>query len=352
MDITESVFDYELIRRFSNTHRTLGYIVEELNRGLSFSISRNRERVVRIQGKRKYWVRCEIEGDLLRLFVDDDFFYSDCIIEQILTSLWANLLDFCGLRLFDFSLSRKIIERLLQPVPCNAPVLVKEGPYFGIVLKPSNALTLQEKIKIATDFARLGGSFIKEDETYLVDKKRITSESRKIQEEINNAATNSFYVPNITPYITDYSFINELSYSGVKVVMVNFLIAGLPTLKKVRENCRSLLFWGHRVGYETIKRYISMRAVGLLSSYCGINLIHVGTPLLLKDMSIKRTLNIVEGIRYVNKSTLPVFTKTSAEIVPDLRRIFSDNIVIMACGSLRKKGELDYRRMENWLSMG
>ncbi len=348
----KSVFQYKIIDNRKLLKEIVEKQSEELNRGLAFIISQTDEKVVTLSGEWEGWVTTTVRGNNVYVYVDDRFFSDGCILEQILTSLWTNLLDFGEIRLEEFKLSDEL-HSLLIPDNLNKPSIQEllriNGPYFGTVFKPSFALSLFEKINIAQKFASKGGFFLKEDETYLIEKSKLLKESESIQRAMNTVSDHCLYVPNVTSHILDDHLYQELREIGIKIVMVNYLITGFPTVYKVLKRNKDMLFWGHRVGYKSIERYISMKAVALLAIYSGMSVIHIGHPFFSADNSIKERLSILRAMDEVNPDVIPVFTKSSSQGVPNLLRLFGKNIIIMACGSIRTNGYLDWGKIEKWI---
>ena len=354
MSSNKSVFQYKIIGTHQSSKEIVEKINEELNRGLCFIVSQNDEKVVTLAGEWKEWVTTLSRGNNIYIYVNDGFF-SCCVLEQILTSLWANLLDFGEIRIEEFQLSVNLHALLTSGnlnKQSNQKLLRINGPYFGTVFKPSFGLSPSEKLNIAEKFANIGGVFIKEDETYLIEKSKLLKESGSIQRAMNAVSNHCFYVPNVTPYLLDDSLLQELYEIGIRVVMVNYLIAGLPTVYETVKRNQNLLFWGHRVGYKSIQRYISMKAVTPLAAYSGMNMIHIGTPLFSTNNSVKERISILKAINEVNPEVMPVFTKVSPQIIPSLIKSFGKKIIIMACGSIRTNGYLDWKKIKSMIEIG
>lgn len=353
MNSNKSVFRYKIIDTYKSSKEIVEKINEELNKGLSFIVSQSDEKVISLAGEWKGWVTTATHGNNIYIYVDDGFF-SSCVLEQILTSLWTNLLDFGEIRLEEFQLSDNIhvllTSRNLNKLS-SQKLLRINGPYFGTVFKPSFGLSLSEKLNIAETFASIGGTFLKEDETYLIEKSELLKESESIQRVMNAVSDHCFYVPNITPYLLDDNIFQELSEIGIRVVMINYLIAGLPIVYKAAKRNKELLLWGHRVGYKSIERYISMKAMALLATYSGMNMLHIGTPLFYTNNNIKDCINIIEAIKKINSEVMPIFTKTSPQIIRSLIRSFGKKIIIMACGSIRTNGYLDWKKVKQLVEM-
>lgn len=345
----KSVFRYKIIDNHKSFKEIIEKMSEELNRGLTFIVSQTDEKVVTLAGEWKGWVTTTLRGNNIYIYVDDGFFSNSCILEQILTSLWANLLDFGKIRLEEFQLSDNL-HTLLTSGNLNKQSIQKlvriNGPYFGTVFKPSFGLSLSEKLNIAEKFASIGGVFIKEDETYLIEKFRLLKESKSIQRAMNAVSDHCFYVPNVTPYLLDYNLFQELYEIGIRVVMVNYLITGLPIVYKILKRNKKLLFWGHRVGYKSIDKHISMNTVSVLAAYSGMSMIHIGTPFFSKNNSVKERVTILKSVTKVNTCIMPVFTKVSFQIISDLIKSFGKKIIIMAGGLVRTKGHLDWKKVK------
>lgn len=350
----KSTFRYKILDNLKPPKAIVEKINEELNRGLAFIISQTADRTINIAGKWKGWISTATRGKNIYIDVDDSMFILSCVIEQILTSLWMNLLDFGEIQLEEFQLSNNI-HALITSGNTGKPSIQKllriNGPYFGIVLKPSFSLSLSEKLHTAEKFANLGGVFIKEDETYLVEKSKLLRESEIIQKVMNEVSDHCFYVPNITPYLIDDRLFQELYGIGIRVVMIDYLITGFPTVYKVLNKNKNLLFWGHRIGYKSIERYISMKAVALLAAYSGMNMIHIGTPFFSVNNIVKERLSILEALNKVNPEVIPIFTKSSPQEAFNLKRLFGKNIIIMACGSIRTNGYLDWNKVKELVQM-
>jgi ribulose 1,5-bisphosphate carboxylase large subunit-like protein len=345
--------NYDPLSNFNSERDNPEEISEELNRGLSFSISETDEKTVRLAGKWMGWATTSLHGNKLLIEVDDTFFTGN-ILEQILTSLWANLLDFGEIRLEEFKLSDHLHALLDTPESrkqSGYELLSEEGPCFGTIFKPSFGLSLSEKLNISERFASIGGTFIKEDETYLVDKSRLLDETQAIQSTMNSFSSHCFYVPNVTAYLSDDRFLHSLYEAGIRVVMVNYLIAGLPNVFRAIKSKPQLLFWGHRVGYKAIERYISMKAVAQLAVYSGLDIIHIGTPHFWVDKKAKENQEILNAVISINPTVLAVFTKCSHSIVISLTKWFGKEIIVMSCGPLRTNGSLDWLKVKKMIDI-
>lgn len=346
-----SVFKYTIKSNIDDLLNVKTYIEEELNRGLAFIKYNDGEETVKLSGRWQEWAEVQIiDNNKLNIYIKDRFFVTDHIIEQILTSLWSNLLDFGNIYLYDFQLSRKIDKIAKTRLKdFHTKNVGKEGPYFGTIYKPYYGLSLYEKVKIAKKFALAGGNFIKEDETYFVNKATILKEAKGIQSALNDVSAQCYYVPNITPYVLDPYLLYRLKEFGIYAGLLNYLIMGLPTIYKVRNKIEGMFLWGHRVGYNAINKSISMKAVGILSAYSGLDLLHVGTPTFSNQFTIKERMEIIKAIKTINPRIIPIFTKVSKAIIPPLLKQFGKNIIIMARGSIENKEGYDYSKIRDMI---
>ena len=351
-----NTFIYRVMERDDKSVKKIAMrMEEELNRGFAFTLSKKIEMLVPLKGEWKGWAFSEIKNRNIYIHVKDEFFNDFGVIEQILTSLWANLLDFGQMRLEEFSLSEKMHYSLLKEVSYPTFIPKHDGPFIGTIFKPSYSLTIKEKAEIAKKFAALGGTFIKEDETYFVDKEKILKEAEVIQSSINEISSDCYYIPNVTQYMLNNEFLDGLYDVGIRIVMVNYLIVGFPIVHKIikrRKKNKKLIFWGHRVGYKAIERYISMKTVASLAAYSGLNIIHIGTPLFSDTIDVQEALEILNNIKQINNEMIPVFTKASIEILPDLVELAGKKIIVMICGSARTNGEIDWMKFNKFIKGG
>ena len=92
-----------------------------------------------------------------------------------------------------------------------------------------------------------------------------------------------------------------------------------------------------------------MKAIASLAVYSGINIIHVGTPLVSDTTDIQERLEILKAVHDVNSEVIPVFTRASLEILPNLINLFGRKSIIMVCGAIRTNGKIDYRKLEHFI---
>lgn len=339
-----SVFEYEVNNK-KGIFDISNLIEKEINNNFHFILTKTKEIKKEAGKKVKIFARTKIAGDIIQLFVKDAYFNSDYILDQILTSLCFNFIDFGEIRLENLKLSNFISKKLLgSNIKKNN---FGSGPYLGTILKPSYNLSLNKKISIVKKLATNGFNFIKEDETYFAKKETLLRESSILQQEINKISDRCFYIPNITPYLNDYEFIDKLIKSGTKIVMVNYLLAGLSNVKKATEKFRNIYFWGHRIGHKAIENYVSDKALLPLGIYSGLNMIHIGTPLLNDKQSVRYTYEKLNIIKTLNPFVLPVFTKISLEIAKDILCLFGKNIILMLWDGV-ENSKIIYREIKTY----
>jgi len=86
-----------------------------------------------------------------------------------------------------------------------------------------------------------------------------------------------------------------------------------------------------------------------------MDIVHVGTPYTGQRDSIRKAESVVNTLRDTAKDrereVWPVFTKTSAATVKSLVSCFGREIILLACGELRRGpgGVLDGGRIEKWI---
>jgi hypothetical protein len=346
MSGNSSVFQYEIVGDKERADEMAEKIDEQLNRGTTYVISPTERKLVSLAGEWKGWVSTEVHANRIHILVDDRYFTASCVPEQILASLWADLLDFGELRLEEFELSDGLHSRLASHLNRTtvAELLGESGPYFGTIFKTIFGISLEEKVNIAEKFAKMGGAFIKEDEIYLVERSKILEESKRVQRAMSEVSEHCLYVPNVTPYFSDESFLQELYRVGIRLVMVDYWIAGLPAVYRAVRTHSNLLFWGHRIGYKSVQRYMSMRSMACLAAYGGISAIHIGTPFVSARNAVEESVCILQAVQKVNPRATPIFSDVSPEIVSYLVKVFGRNIINMAVGSTRTNGLLDWQK--------
>ena len=275
----------------------------------------------------------------------------DCFFEKILAAFVYNLLDFGKLCLLSIDLvTSSILDQLHHANEKSnkyISILQKNEQLLGTIFKPYYHLELPQKVDMAKRFFDAGLNLIKEDETYIVPKPKLLLEAKTIQMSISGQGN---YIPNVSHYIYDYRLIEKLLQNGIKIVMVDFLVAGFRGIYILKEKFPEILLWGHRVGYWSIEKFISMKALGTLAVLAGIDFLHIGTPINREDTQNK--LELVSYLRTVKPQFVPVFTKTTPEILLEIMNLFDGKTAPMGCGYFRKdRGTINWENVMEWVAV-
>jgi ribulose 1,5-bisphosphate carboxylase large subunit-like protein len=339
-------------------------MLKDLLYGQAFRVFSNRKKIVQLTGKSflnnlsdlgekygRHWFSVKIPGSRLEFGG----------LTGILTQLWGNVLDYGEFCLE--AIDERLIEKFLKPrcLSSRFHQLDKADlPFLAAVLKPSYHLTTRDRVKIAADFVRLGGDFIKEDETYFPSFKQLEEEVSVIQGYLDSITAVDrglgIYVPNISGIIHDTKSIEILCHRGMKAAMVNFLIVGFQTVQKIAFECASSLFlWGHRVGFKNMQNTFSILSLIQFSIASGLNAVHVGTPLLNNQNHIIRAKQISSDLKKLKEKMgitfFPVITKITQSILPGIIEIFGNNCILVGCGEFIKgpKKELNLDKINHWI---
>jgi hypothetical protein len=316
----------------------------EIEKGITFALYHKTEKMILPRKSALRQISCELLGSQVTLVVADDFFNVDSFFETIFTTFLYNLQDFGTVKMMAISFDHSQLDLC---APCSNPVFQQESkPLLGTVFKPYY-LPLNKKIAMAELFLDQGFRVAKEDETYLASREQITEAVRAMNSATSGALV---YVPNITAYTCDYHFIEKLLGDGLKVAMVNFLVAGLGNVFRLKTRYPELNIWGHRVGYERLKAIISMRALSALAVQAGIDFLHIGTP--RGEPELNESSKLTAELISFSSNFKAVFTKTTPEIIPPLVEHFKGNAVIMGCGYFRANDgvSIDPARVKEWVA--
>lgn len=317
-------------------------LISEIEYGNTFILRTGGESMISLSGGDLKWLDWHYGDDCLDLTVDDDFFCDDNIFDKILTNFVYNLADFGSLTLEQIDFTQSKWKNL---VPNREPGLkAAKNIYMGTVIKPYYHTSLPEKVAFISRLADLGFGFVKEDETYLVDSETLAFEALAIHSAVGSKI---HYVPNITAHVDDIALIERLLANGIDTMMVNILVAGFNHIKKIVQMFPELKLWGHRVGYSLIERHMSVRAFSQLSLLAGISYLHVGTPSSVQE-AIKKN-ELCQDLKNVTGAFMPIFSKTSPEIIRMIREEIKPPMILLACGYFRNAdGTLNWQKVEHW----
>jgi len=282
----------------------------------------------------------------------------------IMSQLWGNILDYSEFRLE--SIDNQLIYNLFKSWHTSSRFPLPEiyrckKPFLATVIKPSYHLTLKERIRLCTEFVKLGGDFIKEDETYFPPFERLTQEVTAIQESLDSLEDGSrglgIYVPNISGIIHRDEMIEELCNKGMKAAMVNFLIAGFQTVQKAASGAAANIFlWGHRVGFKSMQNTFSILPMIQLSMAAGLNAVHIGTPILNNMGHFAKSQKTARELKHLKERMdipfYPIFTKTTKSIIPGIIQIFGAECILVGCGEFISgmNGKSDPKKIIAWVN--
>ncbi|MDQ1351331.1 MAG: ribulose-bisphosphate carboxylase large chain [Acidobacteriota bacterium] len=280
----------------------------------------------------------------------------------IMSQLWGNILDYGEFRL-EF-IDDQWISNYLQSWNSTRrfpQVPARKTPFLATVIKPSYQLSLQERIRLCVEFVKLGGDFIKEDETYFPSFELMVQEVAAIQEALDSLEGSSrglgLYVPNISGVIHRDPWLAELCSKGMRAAMVNFLITGFQSVQKAASGAVANVFlWGHRVGFKSMQNTLGIFPLIQLSMAAGLNAVHIGTPILrninqvTKAQKTARDLNALK--KRLNIPFFPIFTKTTKYIIPEIVQIFGPSCILAGCGEFitGMNGTADSKKISAWVN--
>jgi hypothetical protein len=316
-------------------------LIHEIEYGNTFALYRDREEIVVHRGKNFKWVDYSVCDNELTIKVDDTFFHLDFFFEKFLSVFVYNLLDFGNVYLKEFDISNSYYAKLITT---NTPIdNYGQGYFRGTIFKPYYHLSNNQKIKQTEMFISNGLNVLKNDECYFKTKKELKEEVCLLIKHIDQKA---HFVPNISGYINDYEFIKELIDMGIQILMVDFLISGFNSIFKLKQKFPSIKIWGHRIGYVSLEKFMSMQVLSMLAVLAGIDYLHIGTPvgenILEKSILVKQSTKIKPDF-------MPIFTKTTPDVIESLLPVFGNRSIYMACGYFRNKnGQILKENISEW----
>lgn len=335
-------------------------MLRDLFYGQAFRLYRDHEVVVELTTESyeetMTWEGLRDEREWLSVRVPTTQF-PDSSLTAIVNQVWGNPLDYGDFRLeaIDPKLIGALRPRRSSPLLSR---MEKAGrPFLATVLKPSWHLTLEERIRIATEFVTQGGDLVKEDETYFPQPERLIRESSEIQHALDLISDSKrglgVYVPHISGSATNQAVLDKLESVGVQAAMISYLSVGLDTVRRIAENTGFFL-WGHRVGYEAYRTTLGMGALAQLAWGAGFNGLHIGTPLISNSHELCQAMSVVEQLRDLNASygasTWPIVSKTTEEISDSLVRALGPDIILLACGAFLSPSGADSEAMKSWIN--
>jgi len=231
----------------------------------------------------------------------------------------------------------------------------RKGVIFAAPLKPNIAQSLEDKMAIAEELAAAGVDIIKDDEISIWNSNDVICHAAKIQARIDKYAQNSHrpcYVPNISGEDVTEEHIRFLAKSGIRGVMLTFLLTGWGKLRQLAMLPEwNTFLYGHRAGYPALEPFVSMPVIATLGRISGIDLLHVGTPQPDKDRllrEVSESVKILQCEMDKLKPSIPVFSKTTPELAQWIKQLFGSDIVLMACGALYGNDRLEKTARE-WI---
>lgn len=316
-------------------------IIQEIEYGSTFALYNHKEEIIPNKSVSLNWVTWSHEGNEIIIVVDDSFFEIEYFFEKFISVFVYNLLDFGNIRLNKIDIHNSILRNYISPV---AELSKYENEYFtGSIFKPYYHLSLKERLEQAKLYTDNGLNMLKNDECYFKNKSEIIDESLSLLKVIKNKA---YYIPNITSYVNDFNFINQLINIGIEIFMVDFMLCGFSQVFKLKQNFPEIRIWGHRIGYLTIEKNISMQAISILAIISGIDFLHIGTP---TRISVHQRYELYKELSEIKPGFLPVFTKTTPDVLQNILPVFKEHAIYLACGYFRDNtGRINRNNIKNW----
>lgn len=320
---------------------SLKSLIEEVEYGSTFAMYNTYEEIIPCASDDLRWVEWNAHDGILSVHIDDDFWREEFFFEKFLTIFVFNFLDFGHLKLEHIDIQRSELKNGIQS---SVPLKMPRGKYLlGSIFKPYYHLPLKEKEKQAQLMIENGINVLKNDECFFGTKSDMLKEASNMAQIVTGEA---YYVPNITSYINDDGFIEQLMNTGVEISMVDFLVTGFRPIYQLKKKFPHLRIWGHRIGYATLQKHVSMQALSILALLSGIDMLHIGTPTV---SVLQEKSEMVTELKALKASFLPIFTKTTPEVINALLPIFEDKAIYMACGYFRnKEGYIDWNSVRKW----
>jgi len=324
-----------------NIRISLKSLMEEVEYGSTFALYNNYEEIIPCASDELRWMEWNAQDGMLSVHIDDDFWRDEFFFEKFLTIFVYNFLDFGHLKLEHIDIQQSTLKNGIQS---SSPLMIPRGKFLlGSIFKPYYHLSLEQKEKQAQIMMENGINVLKNDECFFSIKSNMLEEALDMAQIVTRKA---YYVPNITSYINDDGFIEQLTDLGVEISMVDFLVTGFRPIYQLKKKFPHLRIWGHRIGFAALQKYVSMQALSILAILSGIDMLHIGTP---TAGNLQESFELVKELRSLKANFLPIFTKTTPEVIKALIPTFEDKAIYMACGYFRNnEGHIDWNRVHKW----
>ena len=324
-----------------NTKLPLEKIIQEIEYGSTFALYNHKEDIITNELLPLKWVTWVKEGDETILIIEDSFFEIDFFFEKFLSIFVYNLFDFGDIKLNKIDIHKSKLLKYIKPV--NSLSKFGKGYFTGSIYKPYYHLPLEERIEQAKLYTDNGLNMLKNDECYFKNKSEIIVEATSLLKVMDSKA---YYIPNVTSYLNDYEYINELIALGVEIFMVDFMICGFNQIYRLKQNFPNIKIWGHRIGYAALENNVSMQVISILALISGIDFLHIGTP---TSRNVFQQYKLYKELSGLKQGFLPIFTKTTPEILQSILPVFKDNAIYMSCGYFRdNSGIINWDNVRIW----
>lgn len=316
-------------------------IVNELEYGSTFSLYPNHKDIVPSGTGVLKWVQYDYDASssVLKVWIDDSFWSMDYFFEKFMTLCLYNLLDFGDVYLSEIDLSESNLIDCISKDKRD----FSGFPLIGTMFKPYYHQTTEEKISTARRFIECGCNVFKHDECFFLTKEELLAETKAIHAAIGSKA---YFVPNVTAYIGDYSYIERLIEMGITVFMTDYLISGFKAISQLKKRFPGITIWGHRIGYEAIKGHISMDALCVIAQLAGIDWLHIGAP---RPNEVAERLRLVGKQKSINPNFKPIFTIVTPPVLEYLLPAFGNDAIYLGCGYYRDEdGSINWNNVKTW----
>ncbi|MCX6777896.1 MAG: type III ribulose-bisphosphate carboxylase [Candidatus Micrarchaeota archaeon] len=331
-------------------------IAAESSVGTWTKISTMKERVMRNLAARVFSIRKEGGGAVMKIAYPVELF-EDGNVPQILSDIAGNIFGMKGvdnLRLLDFEIPDKYARSFKGPefgmegVRRIMGTSKNRRPHIGTIVKPKVGLNPKETAKVAYDAWAGGIDFVKDDEnltsqTFCKFEERIARVLEAKEKAESETGKKKMYAANITAssevMLGRAEFVKA---HGGNCIMVDIITAGFSGLQFIRNQKLGMVIHGHRAMYAAFARNkrhgIAMLPLAKLARMAGVDQLHIGAVVGKMEGGRGEVLGIHKTINGKWAGLKPVFSVCSGglapENVPDLVRIFGNDIVIQAGGGV------------------